>query len=126
MKKNKDTNRSFGILFFIVFSIISIWPMLSGGELRLWSFILAIIFLIMGIAKSRFLTPLNIAWIKFGQLLGVIISPVIMGLVYFLVLLPIGILMRVLGKDLLRLKFNKNIETYWNKKEAKINFNKQF
>jgi len=126
MKKKKDTNRSFGILFFIVFSIISIWPILSGGELRVWSFIVAIIFLIMGITKSRFLTPLNIAWIKFGELLGVIISPLIMGLVYFLVLLPIGILMRVLGKDLLSLKFNKNIETYWNKKEAKINFNKQF
>ncbi|MDC0938109.1 SxtJ family membrane protein [Pelagibacteraceae bacterium] len=126
MKKKKDTNRSFGILFFIVFSIISIWPILSGGELRLWSFILAIIFLIMGITKSRFLTPLNIAWIKFGELLGIIISPLIMGLVYFLVVLPMGILMRVLGKDLLRLKFNKNIETYWNKKEAKTNFNKQF
>ena len=126
MKKKKDTNRSFGILFFIVFSIISIWPILSGGELRLWSFIVAIIFLIMGITKSRFLTPFNIAWIKFGELLGVIISPLIMGLVYFLVVLPIGILMRVLGKDLLSLKFNKNIETYWNKKELKTNFNKQF
>ena len=126
MKKKKNTNRSFGILFFIVFSIISIWPVLSGGELRLWSFILAIIFLIMGITKSRFLTPFNIAWIKFGELLGVIISPLIMGLVYFLVVLPIGILMRVLGKDLLSLKFNKNIETYWNKKELKTNFNKQF
>jgi len=99
---------------------------LSGGELRLWSFIVAIIFLITGITKSRFLTPFNIAWIKFGELLGVIISPLIMGLVYFLVVLPIGILMRVLGKDLLSLKFNKNIETYWNKKEAKTDFNKQF
>ena len=126
MKKKKNTNRSFGILFFIVFSIISIWPVLSGGELRLWSFILAIIFLIMGITKSRFLTPFNIAWIKFGELLGVIISPLIMGLVYFLVVLPIGILMRVLGKDLLSLKFNKNIETYWNNKKVKTNFNKQF
>ncbi|MDA7741670.1 SxtJ family membrane protein [Pelagibacteraceae bacterium] len=126
MKKKKNTNRSFGILFFIVFSIISIWPILSGNELRLWSFIVAIIFLIMGITKSRFLTPFNIAWIKFGELLGVIISPLIMSLVYFLVVLPIGILMRVLGKDLLSLKFNKNIETYWNKKELKTNFNKQF
>ena len=126
MKKKKDTNRSFGILFFIVFSIISIWPILSGGELRLWSFIVAIIFLIMGITKSRFLTPFNIAWIKFGELLGVIISPLIMGLVYFLVVLPIGILMRAFGKDLLSLKFNKNIKTYWNKKEAKTNFDKQF
>ena len=126
MKKKKNTNRSFGILFFIVFSIISIWPILSGGELRLWSFIVAIIFLIMGITKSRFLTPFNIAWIKFGELLGVIISPLIMGLVYFLVVLPIGILMRAFGKDLLSLKFNKNIKTYWNKKEAKTNFDKQF
>ena len=126
MKKKKDTNRSFGILFFIVFSIISIWPVLSGGELRLWSLILAIIFLIMGITKSRFLTPFNRAWIKFGELLGVIISPLIMGLVYFLVVLPIGILMRAFGKDLLSLKFNKNIKTYRNKKEAKTNFDKQF
>ena len=98
MKKNKNTNRGFGILFFIVFFIVAIWPILSGGELRLWSFIIAIIFLIMGIMKSRFLTPLNIAWIKFGELLGVIIAPIIMGLVYFLVVLPIGIFMRVLGK----------------------------
>ena len=126
MKKNKNTNRGFGILFFIVFFIVAIWPILSGGELRLWSFIIAIIFLIMGIMKSRFLTPLNIAWIKFGELLGVIIAPVIMGLVYFLVVLPIGIFMRVLGKDLLKLKFKKHESSYWNKKDAKINFNKQF
>ena len=126
MKKNKNTNRSFGILFFIVFSIVAIWPILYGGELRLWSFIIAIIFLIMGIMKSRFLTPLNFLWIKFGELLGVIIAPVIMGLVYFLVVLPIGIFMRVLGKDLLKLKFQKSIVSYWNKKESKINFNKQF
>ena len=86
MKKNKNNNRSFGILFFIVFSIVAIWPILYGGELRLWSFIIAIIFLIMGIMKSRFLTPLNILWIKFGELLGVIIAPVIMGLVYFLLI----------------------------------------
>tara|TARA_Y200000002_G_C22236202_1_gene477712 strand:- start:16 stop:396 length:381 start_codon:yes stop_codon:yes gene_type:complete len=126
MKKNKNTNRSFGILFFIVFFIIGIWPILSGNELRLWSFIIAIIFLIMGIMKSRFLTPLNVAWVKFGLLLGVIIAPIIMGLVYFLVVLPIGIFMKILGKDLLNLKFKKELDTYWNKKDAKINFNKQF
>ena len=126
MKKNKNTNRSFGILFFVVFFIIGIWPILSGNELRLWSFIIAIIFLILGIMRSRFLTPLNVAWIKFGVLLGVIIAPIIMGLVYFLVVLPIGILMKVLGKDLLELKFKKNEISYWNKKDTKINFNKQF
>jgi len=126
MKKNKNTNRSFGILFFVVFFIIGIWPILSGNELRLWSFIIAIIFLIMGIMRSRFLTPLNFAWIKFGEFLGVIIAPIIMGLVYFLVVLPIGIFMRILGKDLLHLKFKKSLDTYWTKKETKINFNKQF
>ena len=126
MKKNKNTNRSFGILFFVVFFIIGIWPILSGNELRLWSFIIAIIFLIMGIMRSRFLTPLNFAWIKFGEFLGVIIAPIIMGLVYFLVVLPIGIFMRILGKDLLNLKFKKSLDTYWTKKETKINFNKQF
>ena len=126
MKKNKNTTRSFGILFFIVFFIIGIWPILSGNELRLWSFIIAIIFLILGIIQSRFLTPLNLAWIKFGELLGVIIAPIIMGLVYFLVVLPIGILMKILGKDLLELKFKKNVISYWNKKDTKINFNKQF
>ena len=76
--------------------------------------------------RSRFLTPLNLAWIKFGEILGVIIAPIIMGLVYFLVVLPTGILMRVLGKDLLKLKFQKSMVSYWNKKESKINFNKQF
>tara|TARA_A100001011_G_C13927393_1_gene681733 strand:+ start:79 stop:459 length:381 start_codon:yes stop_codon:yes gene_type:complete len=126
MKKNKNTNKNFGILFFIVFCIIGIWPILSGNELRLWSFIVAIIFLILGIMRSRFLTPLNLAWIKFGEILGVIIAPIIMGLVYFLVVLPTGILMRVLGKDLLKLKFQKSMVSYWNKKESKINFNKQF
>ena len=126
MKKNKNTNRSFGVLFFIVFSIIGIWPFLSGGGFRYWSLIIAIIFLIMGITKSRFLTPLNLAWIKFGMLLGVIIAPILMGIVYFLVVLPIGILMRVLGKDLLKLKLKKNEASYWNKKDTKINFSKQF
>ena len=126
MKKNKNTNKNFGILFFIVFCIIGIWPILSANELRLWSFIVAIIFLILGIIRSRFLTPLNLAWIKFGEILGVIIAPIIMGLVYFLVVLPTGILMRVLGKDLLKLKFQKSMVSYWNKKESKINFNKQF
>ena len=117
MKKNKNTNRSFGILFFVVFFIIGIWPILSGNELRLWSFIIAIFFLILGIMRSRFLTPLNVAWIKFGMLLGVIIAPIIMGLVYFLVVLPIGLFMRILGKDLLNLKFNTQ-KSYWIERES--------
>ena len=126
MKKNKNTNRSFGILFFVVFFIIGIWPILSGNELRLWSFIIAIFFLILGIMRSRFLTPLNVAWIKFGVLLGVVIAPIIMGLVYFLVVLPIGLFMRILGKDLLNLKTNKN-HSYWiEKTDLKSKMKNQF
>ena len=110
----------------LIFSIISIWPVLSGGELRLWSFILAIIFLIMGITKSRFLTPFNRAWIKFGELLGVIISPLIMGLIFFVVVSPIGIIMRLFKKDLLNLKYNKK-ESYWiEKTEPKSKMKNQF
>ena len=126
MKKNKNTNISFGILFFIVFSIIAIWPIFSGNELRLWSFIIAITFLIMSIMKSRFLTPLNIGWIKFGELLGAIMAPFIMGIIYFIVVFPISLLVRAFGKDLLNLKFKKHEVSYWNKKIAEINFNKQF
>lgn len=126
MKKNKNNNRSFGILFFIVFSIIAIWPIFSGNELRLWSFIMAIIFLIMSITKSRFLTPLNIGWIKFGELLGAIMAPFIMGIIYFIVVFPISLLVRAFGKDLLNLKFKKHEASYWNKKNTKINFSKQF
>ena len=106
------SNRSFGIVFFIFFLIIGTYPIFFQGELRIWSLIVSIIFLLLGIINSRFLTPLNLLWFKFGMLLGIIVSPIVMGLVFFLVVTPTGMIMRILNKDLLRLK-KKNIKTYW-------------
>jgi len=106
------SNRSFGIVFFIFFLIIGTYPIFFQGELRIWSLIVSIIFLLLGIINSRFLTPLNLLWFKFGMLLGRIVSPIVMGLVFFLVVTPTGIIMRILNKDLLKLK-KKNTKTYW-------------
>jgi hypothetical protein len=110
-----SSNRSFGIVFFIFFFIIGIWPLLNDETFRLWSIIISFIFLILGLINSSFLTPLNILWFKFGLFLGKIVTPIVMGVIFFVVVSPTGILMRILKKDLLNLKFN-NKETYWIKK----------
>ena len=121
-----SSNRSFGIVFFIFFLIIAVYPIFYGQELRIWSLILSLIFLILGLAKSRILTPLNLLWFKFGMLLGRIVSPVVMGLVFFLVVTPTGLIMRALKKDLLNLK-KKNSNTYWIKKDqVKTDMKNQF
>ena len=130
MKKNSvkiSSNRSFGLLFFIVFLAISLWPLKSQGDLRLWAFILSLIFLVLGILNSRFLTPLNKLWYKFGIFLGSIASPIVMGIVFFMVVTPIGLIMRFLGKDLLRVNKNKIVSTYWiNREKQKTTMKKQF
>ena len=120
------SNRSFGVVFFIVFFSISIYPLLKDGNIRLWSLIISIIFLFLGLLNSNLLSPLNKLWFKFGLLLGKIVSPLIMGLIFFLVVTPIGIFMRLLKKDLLNLKFSK-INTYWiNKSDPKSKMKNQF
>ena len=101
------SNKSFGTVFFIVFTLIGLYPLLKGGNLNIISILIGIIFLILGILNSRFLTPLNKIWFKFGLLLGQIISPVVMGIIFFLVVTPIAFIMRILGKDVLRLKKKK-------------------
>ena len=106
------SNRSFGIVFFIVFLLIAIYPLLSGESVRLWSLAIATIFFILGIINSSLLSPLNKIWFKFGLLLGRFISPLVMGLIFFLVVTPIALFMKLLKKDLLNLKFNKD-NTYW-------------
>ena len=119
------SNRSFGLVFFIVFLIVALWPLKSGEDLRLWSLTLSIIFLILGIFNSKLLTPLNKLWIKFGMFLGLIVSPIVMGIVFFSVVTPIGFFMRIMGKDLLRLKSKKN--TYWiDRNNIKSSMKKQF
>ena len=107
-----SSNRSFGIVFFIVFLLIALYPLLKDNHLRIWSLVISFIFLILGLINSKILTPLNRLWFKFGLLLGKFISPLIMGIIFFIVVTPIGIIMRLLKKDLLNLKYNKK-ETYW-------------
>ena len=120
------SNRSFGIVFFIVFLIIATYPLINGDELRLWSLITSIVFLFLGLVNSKMLNPLNKLWFKFGIFLGKIISPFVMGVIFFLVVTPIGLLMRLLKKDLLNLKFNNN-SSYWiEKTEPKSKMKNQF
>ena len=112
-----SSNRSFGRVFFIVFFVIALYPLLSNQEIRLWALIISVIFLILGLLKSKLLSPLNKLWFKFGIFLGKIISPIIMGIIFFLVVTPTGIIMRLLGKDLLNLKYNKE-KSYWIEKNG--------
>jgi len=125
-----SSNRSFGFVFFVVFLVISLWPLKSQGDLRLWAFILSLIFLVLGVLNSKFLTPLNKLWYKFGILLGTIVSPIVMGVVFFIVVTPIGLIMRFFGKDVLRInknKKNKLVSTYWiNYEKQKTTMKKQF
>ena len=111
------SNRSFGIVFFIVFLLIALYPLISSGEVREWSLIVSFTFLILGLINSKILNPLNKLWFKFGLFLGKIISPIIMGVIFFLVVTPIGLIMKTLGKDLLNLKYNKKT-TYWIEKSG--------
>ena len=121
------SNRSFGIVFFVVFLIIAIYPLLNDGSVRLWSLIISIIFLILGLLNSKILSPFNKIWFKFGLLLGKIVSPVVMGFIFFIIVTPIGLLMRILGKDLLNLKFSDKEYSYWQKKsEIKSKMKNQF
>ena len=106
------SNKSFGIVFFIVFLLVAIYPLINNSEIRIWSLITAVIFLILGLTNSKVLTPLNKLWFKFGLLLGKVVSPLIMGIIFFLVVTPTGLIMRIIGKDLLNLKFN-NKKSYW-------------
>ena len=121
-----SSNRSFGIVFFIIFLIISLYPLIEGGELRVWSIVISIIFLILGILNSKILTPFNKLWFKIGIFLGKIISPLVMGIIFFIVVTPIGLLMRLLNKDLLNLKFN-NSNSYWiERSDTKSKMKNQF
>ena len=116
-KIKSSSNRSFGLVFFVVFLIVALWPLKYEEDIRLWSLVLSIIFFILGILNSQLLTPLNKLWFKFGMFLGLIVSPIVMGIVYFLVVTPIGVIMRLLGKDVLNLKY-RDIQSYWIEKSG--------
>ena len=120
-----STNRNFGLVFFIVFLIVSIWPLINGEPVRIWSSIISLIFLILGLMNSKLLTPLNKLWFKFGMILGAIVAPIVMGIVFFLIITPIGLFMKIIGKDLLKKKFDKKKTTYWIMRDKSISTMKQ-
>ena len=117
---NQNKNKSFGILLFFFFIIILLWPLFSKNEIRIWSLVTALIFLMLAILNPKLLSPFTKLWIKLGELIGKFISPIIIGIIYFLVLTPIGLLMKMFKKDLLNLKFSKN-QTYWIRRKTKLN-----
>ena len=120
------SNKSFGIVFFVFFLIIGLYPLINEGNIRIWLIVISIIFLILGLINSQILTPLNILWFKFGMLLGRFVSPIVMGLVFFLVVTPTGLIMKLFNKDLLKLRKNKN-SSYWIKRpETKSEMKNQF
>ena len=119
MKKDKikiSSNKSFGLFFSLIFFIISIWPLINGNNIRIWPIPIAVIFLLLGVLNSKLLLPLNKSWFKFGLLLGSIGSPIIMGLIFFLIVTPTGLILKLFRKDVLNLKYNKS-KTYWLEKD---------
>ena len=120
------SNKSFGIVFAVVFGLIAFWPLIKGNDIRIWALIISIIFLVLGLVNSKILTPLNKLWFKFGIFLGNFIAPIVMGIIFFLVVTPTGIIMKLLGKDLIKLKKN-NEKSYWiEKKNIKSSMKNQF
>ena len=121
-----SSNKTFGLVFFIIFLLIAIWPLKAEGSLRVWSLVVSLIFLILGLINSKLLGPLNYLWVKLGEKLGKIVSPFVMGVLYFTIITPIGIFLKITGKDLLSLKFS-NKDSYWIKREKNIStMEKQF
>ena len=119
MSNKKNSNRSFGILFFLVFLIVGIWPILNNENMRWWAIVISLIFLLLGIINSKILTPFNKIWIKIGEILGKLIAPVVMAVIYFIVITPIAIFLKLFKKDLLKIKFTP-VNTYWIKRDKKF------
>ena len=124
----RPSNRSFGLLFFVVFLVIAFWPLTKKNEINLYLISIALIFFVLGILNSKILSPLNKAWIKLGEILGRIVAPVVMAIVYFIILTPISLLVRLFGKDLIGMKFSKDIKkSYWIKRKKNLgSMDKQF
>jgi len=112
LKIRIGTNRNFGIVFSVFFLIIFLWPLKSGNELNLFLLLISAIFLLLGLTNSKLLSPLNIIWFKFGLFLGKIVSPIVMGIIFFFVVTPISLILKIFKKDVLNLKKNNN-NSYW-------------
>tara|TARA_B100000780_G_scaffold237973_1_gene179255 strand:- start:4149 stop:4523 length:375 start_codon:yes stop_codon:yes gene_type:complete len=118
--------KKFGLIFSIIFLVIGLWPIMSLSSVKIWSLVLAFILLTISFVKPSLLKPLNYYWIKLGELLGKLISPIVMALIFFVIVTPISFIVRIIGKDLLKLKFSKNI-SYWIKRTEDVKtMDKQF
>ena len=118
--KKLPSNRSFGFLFFVVFITIGLWPIANNESIRIWLILIALIFFILGMLNSKILTPLNKMWMSFGVLLGNFVSPIVMGIIFFGIVTPTGLLLKLFNKDILNLKKSSN-DTYWLKKDNSNN-----
>lgn len=108
-----SSNRFFGLLFVVVFLLVGLLPLFSHGSIRLWSLVVSGAFLLVALIAPSALAPLNRLWMRFGMLLHKIVSPLVLGIMFFGVITPMGIVMRLMGKDLLRLSADPNAPTYW-------------
>ena len=120
-KIKAGTERNFGLVFAAVFAIIGLYPLWSGKNIHLWACIIAFIFLFLAIFLPKVLILPNKLWFKLGSFLGAIVSPLIMGLIFFLTVTPTGIIMRLLGKDILNQKIKKTIKSHWIKRRENLN-----
>ena len=119
-KTVKGQNRSFGILFSIVFLIISLYPLINGEKFQIWALFISLIFLLLAFKFPKTLNVPCHLWIKFGYLIGMITAPIFITIIYIVTIIPTSIVMRVLGKDLLKLKFDKNAKSYWRVRKEKM------
>ena len=116
-----SSNRSFGLVFFVVFFVIAFWSFRGDfSQIKIIPFCVSLIFLVLGLINSKILTPLNKLWLKFGIALGNIIAPIVMAAIFFLVVTPIGVFMRIIGKDVLQKKYDKQKDSYWIKREKPV------
>ena len=120
-KIKMSSNRSFGLVFFFVFLIVGLWPLMREESPKIWLLIISIFFMVLGIMNSKLLTPLNKVWFKIGIFLGNLVAPIIMGIIFFLVVTPIGLIMKIIGKDLLQKKYDKKKKSYWIKRDGSFN-----
>ena len=122
-----SSNRSFGIVFFIFFLILSLFPLLKNNQVNFYFLVTALVFLVLGLLNAKILTPLNKYWLKFGDILGKFVSPIIMFFIYFFTVFPVNLLLRLFNKDVMYLKLHKKNKSYWIKKEVNdTSMNNQF
>jgi len=116
----KSTEKSFGVIFSIVFLIVSLYPLINSEGLRIWALVISTVFFLIAFVAPKILVLPNKLWFKFGLILGSIVAPIVIALVYFVTVVPTGIIMRLLGKDLLMQKLDKNTKSYWIERKEKM------